>query len=97
MISYSLSLHPAAKKELSKLDHQARLFIVKSLSLFIDSYDNAYETELVQQSKIKKLKGEWLGFYRLRLRNYRVIYEKIDDQLIIHIIRIAHRKKVYRT
>ncbi len=96
-MSYSLSFHPAANKELSKLDHQARLFIVKSLSLFIDAYDPGYETELIQRSKIKKLKGEWQGFYRLRLRNYRVIYEKIDDQLIIHIIRIAHRKKVYRS
>jgi mRNA interferase RelE/StbE len=35
------------------------------------------------------------GFYRLRLRNYRVIYEKIEDRLVIHIVRIAHRREVY--
>jgi mRNA interferase RelE/StbE len=94
-MSYSLSFHPAAKKELDKLDRQIRVFIVESLSLFITSYDNFYENELIQQTKIKKLKGDWQGFYRLMLRNYRVIYEKIDNQLVIHIVRIAHRKKVY--
>ena len=94
-MSYSLLFHPAAKKELAKLDHQVRLFIVDSLSIFIDSYNANYEAELMKQAKIKKLKGEWQGFYRLRMRNYRVIYEKVDEKLVIHIIRIAHRKRVY--
>ena len=95
MADYRLEFHPAAKKELDKIDHQARVFIVKSLALFIENYDAQYEIELLQQTKIKKLQGEWSGFYRLRLRDYRVIYEKINDQLVIHIIRVAHRKEVY--
>jgi len=95
MQSYVMEFHPAAKKELSKLDHQAKIFIVKSLDLFIEAFDAKYEAEMMKQSKIKKLKGEWRGFYRLRLRNYRVIYEKINDRLVIHIVRIAHRKEVY--
>ena len=94
-MSYSLLLHPAAKKELDKLDGQVRLFIVKSLSDFIAAYDANYETELLRRAKVKKLKGQWRGFYRLRLRNYRLIYEKIDDKLIIHIVRVAHRKQVH--
>lgn len=49
----------------------------------------------MKQSKIKKLQGEWEGFYRLRFRDYRVIYEKNNNQLVIHIIRDAHRKEVY--
>ena len=95
MYKYELTFHPAAKKELFKLDHQAKVFIVKSLDFFIEAYDAEYEVQLMKQSKIKKLKGEWQGFYRLRLRNYRVIYEKIEDQLVIHIVRVAHRKEVY--
>jgi mRNA interferase RelE/StbE len=94
-MSYSLLFHPAAKKELDKLDLQVRLFIVKSLSDFIAAYDADYETELMHRAKVKKLKGEWQGFYRLRLRNYRVLYEKIDDKLMIYIVRVAHRKQVY--
>ena len=51
-MSYSLLFHPAAKKELAKLDHQVRLFIVDSLSIFIDSYNANYEAELMKQAKI---------------------------------------------
>ena len=94
-MSYKIEFHPAAKKELGKLDKQIQVYIIKSLDLFINSYSSEYESELIKQSKIKKLKGNWKGFYRLRLRNYRVIYEKIENKLIIHIVRIAHRKEVY--
>ena len=95
MAEYRLEFHPAAKKELNKLDHHMRIYIVQSLSQFIEAYSPAYERELMHRSKVKKLKGEWKGFYRLRLRNYRVIYEKIDEGIVVHIVRIAHRREVY--
>jgi mRNA interferase RelE/StbE len=95
MAEYTLEFHPAAKKELDKLDQQTKVYVVQSLSLFIEAYSPEYEHELMLQSKVKKLKGEWKGFYRLRLRNYRVIYEKIQDRLVIHIVRVAHRREVY--
>ncbi len=94
-MSYQLEFHPLAKKELSKLDKQAKVFIVQSLAQFIDSYNDTYEQDMIRSSKIKKLKGDWKGFYRLRMRSYRVIYEKIDKKLVIYIVRIAHRKEVY--
>ncbi|RLA39985.1 MAG: type II toxin-antitoxin system RelE/ParE family toxin [Gammaproteobacteria bacterium] len=34
-------------------------------------------------------------FYRVRQGVYRIIYEILDDQLIVHIIKVAHRSKVY--
>ena len=92
---YKLEFHPAAKKELDKLDYQIKIYIIQSLTMFIESYSHEYELELMHQSKLKKLKGEWKGFYRLRLRNYRVIYEKIQENLIIYIVRVAHRREVY--
>jgi len=95
MSKYQIQFHPAAKKELDKLDYSIKVYIIKSLDNFINSFSNDYENELIKMKKIKKLKGKWSGFYRLRLRNYRVIYEKIDNKLIIYIIRIAHRREVY--
>jgi len=95
MDKYSFIFHPKAKKELDKLDSQTKVFVVKSLSEFIDNFSNKYEVELISKGKIKKLKGNWEGFYRLRLRNYRVIYEKYNSKLLIHIVRVAHRKEVY--
>ena len=34
--------------------------------------------------------------YRLRVGNYRVLYSVIQDKLLIEIIRVGHRKDVYR-
>ncbi|HIP30788.1 MAG TPA: type II toxin-antitoxin system RelE/ParE family toxin [Sulfurospirillum arcachonense] len=95
MTDYVLELHPSALKELKKLDNQIQVFVITSIETFINSYSIGYENEMIKSSKIKKLKGKWQGFFRLRLRNYRVIYEKIDNKLVIYIVRIAHRKEVY--
>ena len=42
----------------------------------------------------KKLSGE--EKYRLRCGAYRIIYEIQDEQLIICIVRVRHRKDAYR-
>ena len=95
MTDYVLEFHPSALRELKKLDNQIQVFVITSIETFINSYTIEYENEMIKSSKVKKLKGKWQGFFRLRLRNYRVIYEKIDNKLVIHIVRIAHRKEVY--
>jgi mRNA interferase RelE/StbE len=41
-----------------------------------------------------KLSGQQV--YRVRVAAYRVVYEIIDDVLLIQIIRVAHRARVYR-
>ena len=41
----------------------------------------------------KKLKGDEL--YRIRIGVYRVIYEIIDFQLIISVVKVGHRKNIY--
>jgi len=44
---------------------------------------------------VRKLTGSKYT-YRIRLGKYRVVYNVLGDKLIIEIIRIAHRKDVYR-
>lgn len=34
--------------------------------------------------------------YRVRVGDYRIVYEVIDDVLIIHVVRVGHRREVYR-
>ena len=41
----------------------------------------------------KKLKGR--DGYRIRVGNYRVIYEIFDDLLIVEVINIGNRKDIY--
>ena len=34
--------------------------------------------------------------YRVRVGDYRILYEVIDERLVIHVIRVGHRRDVYR-
>ncbi len=34
--------------------------------------------------------------YRVRVGDYRIVYEVFDDVLVIHVVRIGHRREVYR-
>ena len=43
----------------------------------------------------KKLKGED-DLYRLRVGDYRILYRIEDDVLLIIVVRIRHRRDVYR-
>lgn len=43
----------------------------------------------------KKLIGS-LNEYRIRVGNYRVIYTVADESITVFVIKIAHRKEVYR-
>jgi mRNA interferase RelE/StbE len=42
----------------------------------------------------KKLKG--INAYRIRVANYRIIYDIIDEILVIELIDIGHRKDIYK-
>ncbi len=44
----------------------------------------------------KPLKGDKKGCYSLRCGDYRIIYEIYQKQKIVLIIRIGHRKEIYR-
>ena len=92
---YKIELTNNSKKELDALDRQVKSFVLKSLAEFEANFDTEYENNLIKTGKIKALKGEWSGFYRLKLRTYRVIYIKEADKLIILVVRISHRKDVY--
>lgn len=41
-----------------------------------------------------KLSGQ--EYYRVRQGNYRIVYEIIDDRLVVVVIAVGHRRDVYR-
>lgn len=96
MSQYSLDIDKKASKDILSLDKSTRNFILDELESFINNFDEEYEKELIKLTKIKALKGEFKGLYRLRLRTYRVIYEKINKKLVILVLRVSHRKDVYK-
>lgn len=34
--------------------------------------------------------------YRVRVGDYRIVYEVFDDRLVIQVVRVGHRRDVYR-
>jgi mRNA interferase RelE/StbE len=82
---YVVALRPSAAKELRKLPLDQRRRISKA----IDS--------LAEESRphgVKKMVGGTV--WRIRVGEYRVVYSIVDDQLVVEIIRIGHRRDIYR-
>jgi len=34
--------------------------------------------------------------YRVRIGDYRILYEVVDAHLVIHVVRVGHRRYVYQ-
>jgi mRNA interferase RelE/StbE len=53
------------------------------------------ETEPRQGNNVKRLKGDWAGYLRYRVGDWRVIYRVDDDTHRVDVLVIAHRREVY--
>ena len=84
---YEVGFKPSALKELRKLDEVARKVIVSEIDLLAEN---------PRSDGCKKLKGE-VNLYRIRVfSNYRVVYEIQDRVLVVTVVKVAHRRDVYR-
>jgi mRNA interferase RelE/StbE len=83
--SYRLVIKPSAAKEIEALPKQDRRRIVaKILSLSRDPRPPGCE----------KLSGH--DQYRLRQGTYRILYEIRDLVLVVVVVKVGHRRDVYR-
>jgi len=88
MAEYVIEFVRSSRKEFEKLPAAMRKKIVEALTLLsIDPY-----SEIL---KIKKLKG-FDGLFRIRIGDYRVIYQIRNDRLLIIVIKIGHRREIYK-
>ncbi|MBU4590520.1 MAG: type II toxin-antitoxin system RelE/ParE family toxin [Candidatus Omnitrophica bacterium] len=44
----------------------------------------------------KPLKGNYKGRYSYRVSDYRIIYSIFKKELLIHIVKVMHRREAYR-
>ena len=85
-MKYVLFLKKSAEKELLSLPReQAQKIKSAILSL----------TENPRPAGCKKISGKE-DDYRIRIGNYRVVYTISDKVLTVLVIKIAHRKEIYR-
>ena len=84
---YTIFIKPSALKELGKLPKAT----VKKTEKVISSLSNE-----PRPTGVKKLKGIDEDLYRIRVGDYRIIYSIGDEIKIIDILKIGHRKEIYR-
>ncbi|HMN23101.1 MAG: type II toxin-antitoxin system RelE/ParE family toxin [Ignavibacteriaceae bacterium] len=85
MVKYKIEFKKSASKELNSLPN-------KEIKRILNSIDQLSEEPRGVNSK--KLSAS--KYYRIRVGDYRILYEVKDQILIIYIIKIAHRKDIYR-
>ena len=86
MHRYKLFFKPSADRALQKLPHDAQRRIVGEVAML--PHDP-------QPAAVVKLAGGD-NLWRIRIGDYRVVYEIHDDRLVVLVLRVAHRKDVYR-
>jgi len=84
MSRYRILLSKTAQRQLNKLDDN---LVDKLIAVINNLADNPRPNGYI------KLRGR--PAYRIRLGNYRIIYEIFDNRLIINIIALGHRKDIY--
>jgi mRNA interferase RelE/StbE len=85
-VVYEVRFAPAARRDLKKLREGVRRSLVDAAAaLGEDPHPRGH----------KKLRGE-VDLYRLRVGDYRIVYQVRIGELVIVVVKIAHRKDVYR-
>ena len=83
---YSIELSPAARRNLKSIPKAVLKRVdAKILSL----------AKNPRPPDVKALRGRG-DFLRVRVGGYRIIYRVEDDRLVVLVVRIGHRREVYR-
>lgn len=85
---YRLAIKSSAAKELEAIGQKAdRARLIASIQ------------QLAEQPKpvgAEKLSGH-IDLYRIRVGSYRVVYEIDNGQIVVTVIKVGHRKEIYRS
>ena len=83
---FEIKYAKSVKKDLSKIDNQH----LENIKIAIESL-----MAFPDVSSIKKLSAHPLADYRLRVGDYRVLFDVFYDEKVISILKIGHRKDIY--
>ena len=84
LVAYRVEFLPKAEKQLEKLDRQVAARLVTAAEKLADN---------PRPAGCKKLQGR--AGYRIRVGDYRVIYEVNDSAVVVIVLELGHRREVY--
>ncbi|HCQ20515.1 MAG: toxin [Aphanizomenon flos-aquae LD13] len=85
-MNYLVEYEPEAIADLEKLTKSVCQRIVNKINWLAENLD---------QITPQPLTADLSGFFKLRVGDYRVIYEFDSDERIIFIDRVGHRREIY--
>jgi len=85
MASYSIEIKKSAAKEIAALPRNDTERIIRKIQLLADD---------PRPHGCRKLSGE--EKYRIRVGPYRILYQIEDEKLVIYVVKVGHRRDVYR-
>ena len=88
-VRYSILFDKNADRQLKKIDTTQQRIIVNWLARNLENADNP-------RIHGKVLKGSVKDYWRYRVGDYRLIADIRDDEIVIIIISVGHRKDIYR-
>ncbi|MDE0269112.1 MAG: type II toxin-antitoxin system RelE/ParE family toxin [Acidimicrobiaceae bacterium] len=83
-MSYSIRIKRSATKELARITRQDREHLIRAI-------DRLGKHPLTG----KPLKGNLRGLRRTRIGDYRVVYQLLNSESTVLVVRVAHRREVY--
>lgn len=84
---YQVRILDTASRELSRLDKKMGLRIVRRIRWLAENLDTI---------KPIALKRNLAGLYKLRVGDYRVVYEVLHNEKVIVVHLIGHRGEIYQ-
>lgn len=81
---YQVIITPTAQKSLARIEKKMRLRIQGVIELLSQNPTPPAARKLSVRPE-----------YRVRVGDYRILYEIFEDQLIIDVIQVGHRRDVY--
>jgi mRNA interferase RelE/StbE len=86
MASYSVELTRTAEKQLRRIAKRDRNRLVEAIRALADR---------PRPQGARKLQG-YDDVYRIRVGQCRVVYEVLDERVIVIVLKVGHRKDIYK-
>ena len=84
---YRVIVLPKALEDLSGLDKAVAQRVSDKLT---------WLSEVIEDIPPLSLKGKFSGFYKLKIGDWRVIYEIHHDETVVTVHKVGHRREIYK-
>ncbi len=85
-MAFAVEFLPSAVRQIESLPRSARRLVVEAIEALAGD---------PRPRQAKRLSGIPEGVYRLRVGDYRVLYQVRDDRLVVLVVRVADRREAY--